>query len=283
MIILFEEYQYNTERLKQVLSERYFFPINSSKSKINYVGYYFNPTINEAVVILPKVFINEKSLAFDEFDPETLIYQTGEIKETLSKTGKDKIVFEISTWLFRAIQQFNKRHYYNSISENQFLNQIVTNLEEKSNSELDIILSLLKFYKENQSFFTFISKSAHSQKNKINWNKTINKKQPVIKNNTPIYFDLATTSKKVNYEEELLVLFYSTLNFIKSKYSFDFSPPQNYELIKGHQYENVLRKGCRYLKSIKYKYYSDKMISLYNLLYAFFERSEKTQSQADAH
>jgi hypothetical protein len=159
------------------------------------------------------------------------------------------------------------------------LNQVVTNLEEKSNTELDIILSLLKFYKENQDLFSFISKSAHSQQNKINWHKTINKKQPIIQNNTPIYIDLATTRKKVNYDEELLVLFYSTLNFIKGKYAFDFYPPQNYELIKGHQFENVLRKGCRYLKSIKYKYYSDKMISLYNLLYAFFERSEKTQSK----
>lgn len=279
MIILFEEYQYNTEKLRQVLSDRYFLPLNSIKSKINYVGYYFNPTLNEAVVILPKVFINEKSLAFDEFDPETLIFQSDEIKEQLTMKGKNKIVFEISTWLYRAIQQFNKRHFYNSISENQFLNQVVTNLEEKSNTELDIILSLLKFYKENQAFFTFISKSAHSQKNKINWHKTINKKQPIIQNNTPIYFSLATTRKKVNYEEELLVLFYSTLNFIKTKYAFDFSPPQNYELIKGHQFENVLSKGCRILKSIKYKYYSDKMISLYNLLYSFFERSENTQSK----
>lgn len=279
MIILFEEYQYNTEKLKQVLSERYFLPLNFSKSKINYVGYYFNPTINEAVVILPKVFINEKSLAFEEFNPETLIFQSDQIKEQLSMKGKNKIVFEISTWLYRAIQQFNKRHYYNSISENQFLNQIVTNLEEKSNTELDIILSLLKFYKENQAFFTFISKSAHSQKNKINWHKTINKKQPIIQNNTPIYFDLATTRNKINYDEELLILFYSTLNFIKSKYAFDFNPPQNYELIKGHQFENVLRKGCRILKSIKYKYYSDKMISLYNLLYSYFERSENTQSK----
>ena len=62
MIILFEEYQYNTEKLRQVLSDRYFLPLNSIKSKINYVGYYFNPTLNEAVVILPKVFINEKAL-----------------------------------------------------------------------------------------------------------------------------------------------------------------------------------------------------------------------------
>lgn len=279
MIILFEEYQYKTEKLKQVLSERYFFPINSAYSKINYVGYYYNPIINNAVIIFPKVFINENGFAFDEFESENLIIPSNETKEKLSKTGKDKIVFEISTWLYRAIQQFNKRHFYNSISENQFLNQVVTNLDEKSNTELDIILSLLKFYKENQDLFSFISKSAHSQQNKINWHKTINKKQPIIQNNTPIYIDLATTRKKVNYDEELLVLFYSTLNFIKGKYAFDFYPPQNYELIKGHQFENVLRKGCRYLKSIKYKYYSDKMISLYNLLYAFFERSEKTQSK----
>ncbi|WP_318640834.1 LlaJI family restriction endonuclease [Flavobacterium ardleyense] len=279
MIILFEEYQYKTEKLKQVLSERYFFPINSVYSKISYVGYYFNPLINDAVIIFPKVFINEYGLAFDEFEPETLVILTTEEKDILSKTGKDKIVFEISTWLYRAVQQFNKRHFYNSISENQFLNQVVTNLEEKSNTELDIILSLLKFYKESQTLFSFISKSAHSQQNKINWHKTINKKQPIIQNNTPIYLDLATTRKKVNYDEELLVLFYSTLYFIKGKYAFDFYPPQNYELIKGHQFENVLRKGCRYLKSIKDKYYSDKMISLYNLLYAFFERSEKTQSK----
>lgn len=279
MVILFEEYQYKTEKLKQVLSERYYLPINALYSKINYVGYYYNPIINDAVIIFPKVFINENGLAFNEFEPEKLITPTNEIKEKLSITGKDKIVFEISTWLYRAIQQFNKRHHYNSISENQFLNQVVTNLDEKSNTEIDIILSLLKFYKENQTLFSFISKSAHSQQNKINWHKTINKKHPIIQNNCPVYIDLATTRKKVNYDEELLVLFYSTLNFIKGKYAFDFYPPQNYELIKGHQFENVLRKGCRYLKSIKYKYYSDKMISLYNLLYAFFERSEKTQSK----
>ncbi len=73
MIILFEEYQYKTEKLKQVLSERYFIPINSVYSKINYVGYYFNPLINDAVIIFPKVFINENGLAFNEFEPTSLI------------------------------------------------------------------------------------------------------------------------------------------------------------------------------------------------------------------
>lgn len=283
MIILFEEYHYKTVDLSKVLIERYYFPINGIESKINFVGYYFNPQINDGkgdvVIIFPKVFINEHNLAFDEFTPESLINTTFETTQRLTETGKDKLIFEISTWLYRAIQQFNKRHFYNSISENQFINQIVTNLDENSSTELDIILSLLRFHKENQDLFTFIAKTAHSQQNKINWHKTINKKQPIILNNQPIYVDLATTRKRVNDDEELLILFYSTLNHIKEKYAFNFHIPQNYNLIKGHQFETVLRRGCRLLKNIKYKYFSDKMICLYNLLFTYFERSERTQSK----
>ena len=283
MIILFEEYHYKTEDLSKVLTERYYFPINGIESKINFVGYYFNPQINEGkgdvVIIFPKVFINEHNLAFDEFTPESLINPTFETTQRLTETGKDKLIFEISTWLYRAIQQFNKRHFYNSISENQFINQIVTNLDENSSTELDIILSLLRFHKENQDLFTFIAKTAHSQQNKINWHKTINKKQPIIRNNQPVYVDLATTRKRVNDDEDLLILFYSTLTHIKEKYAFNFQIPQNYTLIKGHQFETVLRRGCRLLKSIKYKYFSDKMICLYNLLFTYFERSERTQSK----
>lgn len=283
MIVLFEEYHYKTEDLSKVLTERYYFPINGIESKINFVGYYFNPQINDgkgdAIIIFPKVFINENNLAFNEFKPESLINPTFETNKSLIETGKDKVIFEISTWLYRAIQQFNKRHFYNSISENQFINQIVTNLAENSSTELDIILSLLRFHKENQDLFTLIARTANSKQNKINWHKTINKKQPIIQNNQPIYTDLATTRKRVNDDEELLILFYSTLNHIKEKYAFNFQIPQNYNLIKGHQFETVLRRGCRLLKSIKYKYFSDKLICLYNLLFTYFERSERTQSK----
>lgn len=283
MIILFEEYHYKTEDLSKVLTERYYFPINAIESKINFVGYYFNPQVNDgkgdAVIIFPKVFINENNLAFDEFTPQSLIDPTPETSSRLIEKGKGELIFEISTWLYQAIQQFNKRHFYNSISETQFINQIVTNLDEDSSTEIDIILSLLSFHKENQDLFTFISKTAHSQQNKINWHKTINKKQPLIQNNQPTYVNLATTRKRINDEEELLILLYSTLNHIKEKYAFNFQIPQNYNLIKGHKFEALLRRGCRLLKSIKYRYFSDKMISLYNLLFTYFERSERTQSK----
>ncbi|QIY89407.1 LlaJI family restriction endonuclease [Chryseobacterium gallinarum] len=283
MIILFEEYHYKTEDLSKVLTERYYYPINGIESKINFVGYYFNPHINDGkgdvIIIFPKVFINKHNLAFDEFTPESLINPTPEINNRLIVAGKDKVIFEISTWLYQAIQQFNKRHFYNSISENQFINQVVTNLDDNSNTELDIILSLLRFHKDNQDLFTFIAKTAHSQQNKINWQNTINKKQPIIQNNRPIYINIATTRKRINDDEELLILLYSTLNHIKEKYAFNFQVPQNYNIIKGHQFDMILRRGCRLLKNIKYKYFSDKMICLYNLLFTYFERSEKTQSK----
>lgn len=283
MKILFEEYQYNTKSLLTVIGERYYFPVNAVCSKIQYVGYYFNPKADngkgDVVIIFPKVFINKDLKVFDEFSPEELINPNQEIINRLKISGKDKIIFEISTWLFRAIQQYNKRHLFNSISENQSINQVISNLDLKSNTELEINTSLFKFYKENQNLFTFIAKTSHSQQHKINWSKTINKKKPFIQNNQPFYIEVHSKKKKINEEEELVVLFYSTLNYIKDKYAFDLQLPQQYDLIKGNQFETMLRRGCSYLKSIKYKYYSDKMIALYNLLYTYFERSESIQSK----
>lgn len=101
----------------------------------------------------------------------------------------------------------------------------------------------------------------------------------IIQNNQPFYLDANSTKKKINDEEELLILFYSTLNYVKTKYTFDFQLSQKYELIKNNQFEAILRRGCRYLKNIKYKYYSDKMVALYELLYTFFERSERIQAK----
>ncbi len=283
MKILFEEYQYSTQLISTILGERYYFPINATQCKINFVGYYYNPNADngkgDAILIFPKVFINQQLKAFEEFTPEELVNPSLQTITNLKTSGKDKIIFEISTWLYQAIRQYNKSHIYNTISENQHLNQVISNLNDTDNTELDIILSLLKFYKNNQTLFTLIAKTSHSQLHKINWQKTINKKHPIIQDNQVFYFDVNSKQKKINTEEELLILFYSTLQHIKIKYAFDLFLPQQYQLYKGNQFDAILKKGCRYLKTIKYKYYSDRMLCLYNLLYTFFERSESIQSK----
>lgn len=284
MIVLFEEFQYRTECLEPILSERYYLPvsINSIYSKTSYVGYYFNPHINEGkgdiIIILPKVFIDVNDLAFGKYAPEQLINPNEELIEETISLGINQFIFEISTWLYRAIHQYNKRRLKNIISENEYFNSVITNIDKNSTTELDIILSMLDFYKKNKQLFTFISKTANSQAKNINWNKTINSTIPIIKENKPIYLSLKTINKKINDDEELLIIFYSTLNFIKNKYFFEFNLPQNYELIKGKQFEKFSHKGCRNLKKIRHKYFSDRMKEMYNLLYMFFERSEKAKN-----
>jgi hypothetical protein len=158
MIVLFEEYHYKTDFLANYLSEKYFFAVDSQKSKINFVGYYFssksNNGLGETVIILPKVFFNENQKVFNEFTPEE-IYNCYNIKITPFQ-GIGNTLFEISTWFFRAIQQFKKRNSLTTITDSSSVNEVISNFDNTSASELDIVLSLFKFFKENQTLFTFI-------------------------------------------------------------------------------------------------------------------------------
>lgn len=68
-------------------------------------------------------------------------------------------------------------------------------MDENSSTELDIILSLLRFHKENQDLFTFIAKQHTHNKTKSIGTKLLTK-QPIVHNNQPIYVDLATKRKE---------------------------------------------------------------------------------------
>lgn len=280
MIVIFEEYHYKTEFLANYLSEKYYFSVDSKNSKINYVGYYFssksNNGLGETVIILPKVFFNENHKVFNDYTPEQ-IYDFSNI-EIIPFRGISKTLFEISTWFFRTIQQFKKRNDLTTITENSSVSEVISNFDNSSISELDIVLSFFKFFKENKTLFLFISKKSNSQLHKINWNKTVNKHKPLINNNQPLYLNVNSNRRKINDEEELIVIFYSILNYLKSKYSFELIIPEQYKLITGHEFEKYLYNGTRFLKKIKYRYFSDKFLSLYNLIYVFFEKSNKIKA-----
>lgn len=281
MIILFEEYAYNTDVLSNFLDSKYYSAFDSKKSKIDYVGYYFNSKINNghgnSVIIFPKVFLIDRNTVFGGITPSDFIDPiNSEIAySSLVRNGYDKFIFGFSTWLYRAIQLYKKRHPATKITSHASLNQVISNLDDKSNSELEIILSLLKFHREHNSYFTFLIKSAHSQYNKINWKQTIRKSHPLFQDGIPVYTDFITNRKTINFEEELLVLFYSLLNYLKDKYYFDVTIPENFELHKGSSFQRILLNGTRYLKKIRYKYFSDTMVHLWNLLYVYFEKSEE--------
>jgi len=274
MKIFFESYIYNNEHLVNALAERYFIPVDSEHSVVEYVGYYFDSEIGDAVIILPKVFIHKNSLAFGRYNPKELVDCNDSIINCPENIHIKEIIFEISSWMYQAILLFKKRNPSSTIVYNEYINTIISNLDSGSTSELDIILSLTGFYKENKNLFVLVSKTSHSGYNRINWKKTVSKKIPYIVKDKPLYTDIISNRKNINFDEELLVIFYSVLYFLSQKYGFNIVMDQNYDLIKGHNFDMLLRNGTRKLRSIKTKYFSDKFIRLWDLLYVFFDRYE---------
>lgn len=88
--------------------------------------------------------------------------------------------------------------------------------------------------------------------------------------------------RQINFDEELLVIFFSILNYIHEHYGFPVSINCNFELITGKQFKVYLNgMGKMRLKQIKYKYFSDKALQLWNLCYAFFEQSKQVYVSTD--
>ena len=124
----------------------------------------------------------------------------------------------------------------------------------------------------------FILKNIHSGFNKINWSRTISRSSVVVQNEEPIYINPVNKKRQINFDEELLVIFFSILSYISEKYGFTISTNCNYELIKGKQFEHYLKGfGIVRLRQNKYKYFSDKALQLWELCFAFFEQSHQVK------
>ena len=141
----------------------------------------------------------------------------------------------------------------------------------ESSTYLDSILALFKFKKENQNFIFFNLRNIHSGFNKINWSKTITSTDPFIQNGCPIYLKPVNKKKQINFDEELLIIYYSILNYASKTYGFENKIDCNLELIEPSKFAHYLRGfGKNRLLQIKYKYFSDKSLLLWNLCFRFF-------------
>lgn len=148
--------------------------------------------------------------------------------------------------------------------------------KRKSNTFLDILLSLIQFNKDNKSFFFFVLKNIHSGNNKINWMRTISTTSAIIQEDNAIYLNPVNKKRQINFDEELLVIFFSILNYIGDTYGFPKEINCNFDLITGKRFEKYRNGyGIIRLNQIKYKYFSDKALQLWKLCYAFFDKSRQ--------
>ena len=287
MRILIEEYQYAVADVKDILHG--IDPLTNLEGKvsIHYVGYYYNSLLKDCVFILPKVLLQGGSgaadgqdLVFGKYRPEDIANLDAE--NPLSQRERD-FIYKFAVWIYRAIVVYkNDRHTDSSIIYHAKIAQVGKGQRRLSNTYLDILLSLIQFNRENQNFFFFTLKNLHSGINKINWTRTIGTTTVIVQRNRPIYVDPVNKKRRINFDEELLVIFFSILNYIGDTYGFAKDICCRFNLISGKQFETYLKGyGKTRLLQIKYKYFSDKALELWRLCFAFFDESRQVFINAE--
>ena len=299
MLILIEEYQYDYEDVYDVLKGLGVLQDVEGKVSLSYVGYYFNddPDVNDCVFILPKVLLEGefgKEKVFGHIEPRDLI-KAEDCKDLT--TEEHTFIYNLSVWIYRAITVF-RDHEFDRVEDGKRQSSIVLykqtpmmghTRKRKANTFLDVLLTLQEWNKRNESFVMFIVKNLHSGYNKINWTRTISRSQAVIQETTSgtrrqdvSYLNPINKKRQINFDEELLVIYYSILQHMHDKYGFPVSINVNFPLIRGDKFARYIGVyGKRRLKQIKYKYFSDKALELWELCYAFFDRPDSIMLNVD--
>ena len=284
MRILIEEYQYSVadekrrNDLKVILQELGGFENLERKVSVNCVGYYYSTQLKDCVFILPKVLLSitkdKGELVFGEHRPEDIINIDS---NSLLTEQQKRFIYEFAVWIYRAIDVYRTKNSKSQIIYYRHIAKVGNGRRRMSNTFLDVLLSLIQFNKDNQNFFFFTLRNQHSGLNKINWTKTISRSKAFINDDgCPVYMNPVNKKRCINFDEELLVIFFSILNYINDTYGFAAEFNINFPLIPKYQFENMMKgMGKIRLCQIKYKYFSDKALQLWELCYAFFDRAHK--------
>ncbi len=269
--------------------------------KFNCVGYFHCPKINDSIFIMPKVFVNvleiddgstkkriERVFATESNKdsgsaPEDLIFKNffdnidANDDSRKDNDKRDTLNFITSTaiWIYQSIKRYveNKSNSCNLDEAN--LQRVTTTPGQSTETLLDTIISLIQFYKEHRSLLTFIAINRNHGTSRINWRKTINRKLPTLNKRKPVYFDFYTKNKVINYDEELIVLFLSAMEFVHQKFYFSAIEHEGYELLPPHVIQNLMEtgKGIRKMNEIRHKYFSDELVQLWQLMMQFFRQT----------
>ena len=294
MLLFIEGYPYELDAIvkdglsiREILKDVVSVPVKEDNYAFGYVGYCYSKTAKDVIFFLPKVVLtgehNDENVADTIFGatPQDIIdFNSDSIKLKFTEEGckeYKEFLSTLSIWIYRTITVYKETHNDNILEPKEYQGES-RGKKVKHNTLLDVIIALRDFNKNNQDYFTFIAKNIHSGFNKIQWQKTITSTNPIFMKGQPIYSDPVNRKKMVNFDEELLVIFFSILNYIREEHGFSFDINIHYQLISPKKIKRSYidkNLGCRRLKQIKYKYFSDKALRIWDLCYAFFDREYK--------
>ena len=276
MRIFIEGEPYKLKTLKDTFGEKFYSP-NGVNGIIDNVGYYHSID-NEVIYLLPKVFIDTKGLILNKYPKD--LFAENSIDDVIESQDELNWLKRFLIIFYKGLIEYRIRYKNTNQSKGDVL-QLSSSLGENEYSFLDIVLSFVNFHKKNKNTILFIHKKQTSAKHKkVNWGKTVRKSNPFVTNEgIPIYSELNVKKKYIDTEEELLCMFYSVLNHLKTEYNFSIQIDESYTIAKGSAYEKLAANAPKILKKIRYKYFSDTLVKMYKLLELYFSKSNKVSIQ----
>ena len=301
MLLFIEGYPYDLNRevregltIRKVLADVVSLPVKEDTYAVEYVGYCYSKAAADVIFFLPKVVLTgeqdedkNSDTIFGASPQEIIDFESDKVRSKFTEDGSKEykeFLSTLSIWIYRVISVYKQTHNDNILESKEYQAES-RGKKQKHNTLLDVIIALRDFNKNNQDYFTFIVKNIHSGYNKINWSKTINSSQAIIQQGTPVYINPVNKKKMVNFDEELLIIYFSILNYIREAHGFSFEINIHYQLINPERLKKAYidkNLGCRRLKQIKYKYFSDKALRIWDLCYAFFDREYKISMNRQA-
>lgn len=288
MKILFEDSFYKLHELSDIgVPEAVYKKIDDKEiAQVRSIGYFYSFISDQPFFVLPKIFIKSQKVAVSE---TATLERKHEILPTYNKDGEkldidiygiEDIERDLSVLIYKAIELYCSRDPSNAIVSRLGTQRIDSSIGNNEPTLLDLELSFEDFQKKNKNIITFKTITDRKGVKKINWKKTIQKELPIIRENIPIYLKLWNKHKVVNYDETLISLFYSVLFYLKCKFGSDYFIDFNYDLLKSSEIDSLIEsgKGVKLLQSIRRQYFTDVMVKMWTLLFAFFNKMDRVRT-----
>jgi hypothetical protein len=284
MKILVERYAYRPEVLQDKLPSDWLLPTKDGRIMLDKVGYYRSPNSSELFLIVPKVFETTPD-HFDDIPLEKLAqYSVLTLFKQYGRSHTEiEYIYRFALSLYLSLREFQKRVNDTSIVRQDFVQNILSTLSDNETSELDCVLSLVQFYRDNRDLIVFKVKQIQSQHFKrTDWRKTVRKVTPILVDNgkTPIYVETIQKQREPDNEEELFTIFFSLMHYFHKEYGlntkFDLG---GLVLLDRIGDPSVQRRLAKRLKALKNQYFTDRLKRLLILMLQYFEKKETARTQ----
>lgn len=286
MRLLIEKYGYLPSVLDNLgIPEDWRLTLTNGKQSINKVGYYraaSTQEIREPVFILPKIFEHNDKVFRDVDILDLAEMPTQEVfKKHSERQGYLEWLYRFSLSLYISLRTYRRRNKETVLSNKTHFQNIVANTPDDDTTELELVLNILEFYRNNHDLIVFTEKQNQSQHfRKTNWAKTIRTQQSFFTaNKEPVYLNTVEKQRHNNNDDELLKIFYSALRHFKTQYGFRLDIQTSYVLFDKIDTPSVSAQLARRLKALKTVYFADRFRKLLNLLLLYFQRQSDARTQ----